>query len=167
MPLLQPKDIVTHKNERESFALNIAKSLLKDVSIYAVCYTLGKYSLIDLVTAFIAELGECEVYVVTYTINNECAEKLCAISNKLHVLADHRQLSHNPDVDEIIKNAGFNIIYSHTHSKITFIKSKTHFVSIAGSANYNYNDRAERIVINANNSTTSLDFNIIKDDFNR
>lgn len=164
MPLFQPDDIKETFNEREVHAAQIVDVVFNKATYSGVFYTGGHYSLIDLVCMFLKRING-KVLISTYTMNNECAEKLCSMATELKIVADNRQLAHNPDVDEIIRNNKAHIQYSSNHSKITIIETVDYIISISGSANYNLNERQERIEININNVIAYKDFNFLSNEF--
>jgi hypothetical protein len=119
---------------------------------YVTGFTMGLFSLIDIIKAVIEEIGPAEVSVSTWTLGKaDCTELLKLLKNgsfkNFRLLIDSTFQKRLPAITEEIR-AQFgneNVIITRNHAKLLLIKNDRFHIYGETSMNLNFNPRMETI----------------------
>lgn len=119
---------------------------------YITGFTMGQFSLIDILKAVIEEIGPAEVSVSTWTLGKaDCTELLKLLKNgsfkNFRLLIDSTFQKRLPAITEEIR-AQFgneNVIITRNHAKLLLIKNDRFHIYCETSMNLNFNPRMETI----------------------
>lgn len=110
--------------------------------------TAGAWSTHDLIDYIIDKIGPAELTACTWSVSSPAHEKLIKMLNlgkitKLNMLLDWRIHQRGKGVAVWLKQYADNFKVSNCHAKVSVLESKTHAISIVGSANWTNNPRIE------------------------
>lgn len=174
MPLIKPSDIKPPKKKDEASGpsssvmtsdqiaaafsgtpLEILKKHIGDIDFTKTTHfvTSGRWSMNDLMSYVLLQVGPSDVMVATWSIAEIAIRQVLkhydeGLIKSISFLLDPRVKVRNPIPLQLL-SANFHYRLSPTgcHAKVTLIRSEDHYISIVSSANMTQNPRIERGVI--------------------
>lgn len=110
--------------------------------------TQGSWSNIELLEYLLEQTGKSEIYFSTWSISEEAIRRFSIwnennrITN-IYAVVDAGLRNRKPAIYQSAIATFKNIKFSHSHAKVTVIKSDSHAITLITSANYTKNPRQE------------------------
>ncbi len=109
--------------------------------------SLGRWSMHHLLFHLLKMTGPANVYATTWSISEDVIRHIVeaknqGLINEMTFIFDYRVRKYRPGA-YFLSQQHFKSIVTSCHAKVTIIESKTHHLTIVGSANYTRNDRIE------------------------
>lgn len=127
----------------------------------------AKWSLHDIVVYCLAQAGPSRLYFATYAIKEFQARLLTSLKEKgaikeIHALLDYRNEVMAPDAYQLLTENCNTIGVIRTHAKLVVIQGENKSITIAGSANFTTNTRADIGVVTCSEQVAQFRINWIK-----
>jgi len=112
----------------------------------------GDWSMHDLVMELLKKYKPADLWITTYALRETYVRQILMAQdrgdlNKVKMVLDYRAKVRTPEVFQLAANNINQICLTAIHAKATILKTKDHYISIIGSANWTSNPRIEAGVV--------------------